>query len=68
MHIKGQAASPSYGRTASTIEKILGMGLTTGLLVAFVFAALAFAIPEPLMGIFTSEEAVIMEGAKYHPP
>ncbi len=52
-------------KDTDTIEKILGMGLTTGLLVAFVFAALAFAIPEPLMGIFTSEEAVIMEGAKY---
>lgn len=52
-------------KDTDTIEKILGMGLTTGILVAFAFAAAAFAIPKMLMGIFTSEEAVIAEGAKY---
>lgn len=48
-----------------TIEKILGMGLTSGILIAAVFTILALAIPENLMSIFTSDREVIAEGAKY---
>lgn len=52
-------------KDTDTIEKVLGMGLTAGLLVAFVFTTLAFLIPEQLMRIYTSDPDVIAEGAKY---
>ena len=39
-------------RDTDTIEKILGMGLTAGILVAAVFTVLAFFIPENLMRIY----------------
>jgi len=48
-----------------TIEKILGMGLSAGILVAAVFSLLALTIPGALMSIFTSDPAVIGEGVKY---
>ncbi|MGN1167565.1 MAG: MATE family efflux transporter [Lachnospiraceae bacterium] len=52
-------------RDTKTIEKILGMGLSGGLMIAAVFTALALIIPERLMHIFTSDTIVISEGAKY---
>lgn len=52
-------------RDTKTIEKVLGMALSGGLLIAAVFSALAFLIPETLMRIYTSDAAVIAEGAKY---
>ncbi len=52
-------------RDTDTIEKILGMGLTAGIVVAAVFTVLAYVMPEALMHIFTSDEEVIKEGAKY---
>lgn len=52
-------------RDTNTIEKILGMGLTAGILVAAVFTLLAFFMPETLVGIYTSDQAVVTEGAKY---
>lgn len=52
-------------KDTKTIEKILGMGLTAGILIAAVFTVLAFVIPEALMSIFTSDSEVIEEGAKY---
>ena len=52
-------------RDTDTIEKILGMGLAAGILVAAVFTTLAFFIPETLVRIYTSDEAVVAEGAKY---
>lgn len=48
-----------------TIEKILGMGLTGGILTAIVFFTAAMAMPETLMRIFTSDVEVIAEGVKY---
>lgn len=48
-----------------TIEKILGMGLTMGIVVAAVFTAFALMVPAPLMRIFTSDPEVIAEGVKY---
>lgn len=48
-----------------TIEKILGMGLTGGLITAILFFGAAMAIPETLMHIFTSDESVIKEGVQY---
>lgn len=52
-------------KDTKTIEKILGMGLSGGLLIASVFTALALMIPDKLMYIFTSDPIVIAEGAKY---
>ncbi|MCI8321769.1 MAG: MATE family efflux transporter [Dorea sp.] len=52
-------------KDTGTIEKILGMGLTMGLLVAAFFTALALLIPAPMMRIFTSDPEVIAEGVKY---
>lgn len=48
-----------------TIEKVLGMGLTAGLVTAVVFAAAALGIPEVLMRIYTSDPEVIAEGIRY---
>lgn len=48
-----------------TIEKVLGIGLSSGLVTAFVFAAAALLIPELLMHIYTSDPVVIEEGVKY---
>ena len=48
-----------------TIEKVLGMGLSAGLIVAVVFASAALGIPELLMRIYTSDPEVIAEGIKY---
>ena len=52
-------------KDTKTIEKILGMGLGGGILIAVVFTLLALTIPESLMHIFTSDTEVIYEGAKY---
>ncbi len=52
-------------RDTATIEKILGMGLSGGVAIAAVFTVLALVLPEQLVGIFTSDDAVIVEGAKY---
>lgn len=48
-----------------TIEKILGMGLRFGCIVALLFGSGALFFPETLMRIYTSEPAVIAEGVKY---
>lgn len=48
-----------------TIEKILGMGLTAGLVTAAVFAVLALTIPEILLRIFTSDPEVVAQGVMY---
>ena len=48
-----------------TIEKVLGMGLSAGLIVAVVFAGAALGMPETLMRIYTSDSEVIAEGVKY---
>ncbi len=52
-------------RDTATIEKILGMGLSGGIVIAAAFTVLALLIPERLVGIFTSDGEVIFEGAKY---
>lgn len=52
-------------RDTDTIEKILGMGLSAGILVAAVFTLFACLMPEVLMRIYTSDTIVISEGAKY---
>lgn len=49
----------------TTIEKILGMGLKFGTIIAVIFAVAALSVPETLMRIYTSEPEVIAEGVKY---
>ena len=48
-----------------TIEKILGLGLKTGIGVALIFAAGSMFLPEQLMRIFTNEPEVIRQGVPY---
>ena len=48
-----------------TIEKVLGMGLSPGLIVAVVFTGAPLGMPETLMRIYTSDPEVIAEGVKY---
>lgn len=52
-------------KDTDTIEKILGMGLSAGILIAAVFMLFACLTPEMLMQIYTSDTIVISEGAKY---
>ena len=52
-------------KDSRTIEKILGMGLSAGLLTALIFAVAALAVPELLMRVYSSDQAVIVEGVKY---
>lgn len=48
-----------------TIEKVLGIGLTFGIIVAVIFTTAAMLIPSTLMRIFTNDPEVIIEGTKY---
>lgn len=48
-----------------TIEKILGLGLKSGLAIAVIFGAGTLLIPEQLMRIFTNEPEVISQGVQY---
>lgn len=48
-----------------TIEKILGIGLSAGILTAVLFAVAALAIPEALMHIYSSDARVVAEGVRY---
>lgn len=48
-----------------TIEKILGISLRTGIMVGLFFTALVRINPVFVMRLFSTEEAVIVEGVKY---
>lgn len=48
-----------------TIERVMGMGLSAGLVTACFFAVAAIGIPQVLMKIYTSDPEVIAEGVKY---
>lgn len=48
-----------------TIEKIMGMGMSIGVLGAVIFTLAAELIPELLMRIYTGDPEVIAEGIKY---
>lgn len=48
-----------------TIEKVLGLGLRAGIIVAALFMAAAFFVPGSLMRIFTNDPEVIHEGILY---
>lgn len=47
------------------IEKIIGIAMRIGILVSIVFMVVTLLIPVPIMHIFSSEQEVIQEGAKY---
>ena len=48
-----------------TIEKVLGISLQFGVFLGLLFCTVSQIMPETLMRIFSSEAAVIAEGAKY---
>ncbi|MEG2667251.1 MAG: MATE family efflux transporter [Lachnospiraceae bacterium] len=48
-----------------TIEKILGIGLVSGVFAGTIFTVAALVMPENLMRIFTTDSVVIAEGVKY---
>lgn len=48
-----------------SIEKILGMAVKAAVFVTALFTVAALAVPDVLMGIFTSDPAVIAEGVRY---
>lgn len=52
------------GRT-EPIKKIISVGMKFAILTGFVFFLLSLLIPEQLLSLFTSDEAVIAEGVKY---
>lgn len=52
-------------RDLETIEKVLGISMRVGVAVSLVFFVLVQLLPDRLMMIFTSEQAVIEEGVKY---
>lgn len=47
------------------VEKIIGMALRVSIIIALIFSSAALLIPKPLMNIFSSEQPVIDQGAKY---
>lgn len=47
------------------IEKVFGIALRFGIIVAIIFSSGALLMPEKLMRIYTSEPDVITEGVKY---
>nr|WP_291235075.1 MATE family efflux transporter [Frisingicoccus sp.] len=48
-----------------TIEKVLGISMCVGVSIGILFFAAAQLMPETLMKIFTSEQAIIEEGVGY---
>ena len=55
-----------WGKQDKTaIEKILGIALKPVMLICLIFMVVTLVFPEPIMHLFSSEEAVITEGAKY---
>ncbi len=47
------------------IEKIIGIAMRIGIVVSIVFMVVTLLLPVPIMHIFSSEQEVIQEGAKY---
>lgn len=48
-----------------SIHKVLGIGLFIGLLGSFIFTILALVLPAQVLGIYTTDPAVIAKGASY---
>ena len=59
-------ASQYWGqKRTEPIKKIINVGMKLGLAVGIIFFAAAQLFPNALLSIFTNDEAVIIEGAKY---
>ena len=59
-------ASQYWGqKRTEPIKKIINVGMKLGLAVGIIFFAAAQLFPNALLSIFTNDEAVITEGAKY---
>ena len=52
-------------KDTDSIEKILGIGLTTAMTAGILFMIVSFTIPKQIMGIFTSDPEVISYGVQY---
>lgn len=52
-------------RDYDSIEKILALGIKVSVIVTFIFSAVAMAIPEILLRIFTHDPEVIAQGVMY---
>ena len=52
-------------RRTGPIKKIINIGVKTGFLVGVVFFALSKALPTGVLSLFTNDDAVIAEGARY---
>lgn len=52
-------------RDTETIEKVLGVSISFAVIVSVIFTIAAQLFPEELMYLFSKEDAVITEGAKY---
>lgn len=48
-----------------SIHKVLGIGLLIGLLGSFIFTILALVLPAQVLGIYTTDKAVIAQGVSY---
>lgn len=59
-------ASQYWGqKRVKEIRKIIAIGLKVGLLVGTLFFLLGLFLPHPLLSVFTSDQEVIAEGARY---
>jgi len=59
-------SSQYWGRSdAEGVAKTQGVSLTLSIVVGLAFGALAGFLPEVLLGLFTPDQAVIAEGARY---
>lgn len=52
-------------RDTKTIERIMGIAMRFALIIGIIFTGVVLLFTEPVMRIFTNEEAVIEEGVKY---
>lgn len=52
-------------RDTQTIERIMGIAMRFALIIGIIFTGVVLLFTEPVMRIFTNEEAVIEEGVKY---
>lgn len=52
-------------RRTGPIKKIINIGVKTGFLVGVVFFALSKALPTGVLSLFTNDDAVIADGARY---
>lgn len=52
-------------KDTDSIEKIMGIALTTAMAAGFLFAVVTLAVPKQIMGIFTNDVEVVGYGVQY---